>query len=344
MMRSAKRMLKGAMVGFAYRSGILQLYLRRKLRGRAIVLTYHRVLPKERSAESFSTDAIVVSPETFRRHMQLLRRLFAPLSADEFAEALSAGRMPAGACVVTFDDGWYDNLDYALPILRETGVPAVLFVATDYIGTDRCFWQETLARALFAAAGAPEQSTALFAELGDERVPRLPPAEAKIAIRRLIDRWKSWPQERIDALLARVQASLRTWGIAVPATHPDRFLSWAQVNELQASGLVTIGSHCRTHTPLTKLEAASVSEELQSSRRIIRERAGADPLDLAYPNGDHDASIARAAAASGYRTAYTTARGHVAPTADAFTLRRINIAEQGTDSDGAFLARIAGIF
>ena len=106
MMRSAKRMLKGAIVAFAYRTGLLQLHLRRKLSGCALVLTYHRVLPPEASAESFSTDAIVVSPETFRRQMRLLRRLFTPLSADEFARALSARQLPANACVVTFDDGW----------------------------------------------------------------------------------------------------------------------------------------------------------------------------------------------------------------------------------------------
>lgn len=343
-MSSLKRLVKNALIAGAYHTGVLHLWLRFKLRNRALALTYHRVLPAQSSNDSFSTPAIVVTPETFRRHMQLLRKMFNPLTADEFATALAAGKLPPRACIVTFDDGWLDNLEHALPILRECSVPALLFIATDYIGTDRCFWQETLARALFAAASAPERSAALFAELGDESVVRLPPTEAKPAIRRLIDRWKSRPQQEIDALLARVQASLQTWGIAVPATHPDRFLSWAQVEQLQASGVVTIGSHCRTHTPLTKLAPANVTEELQSSRRIIRERSGIDALDMAYPNGDHDANIAQAVAACGYRTAYTTVRGHVAPTANPFTLRRINIAEQGTDSPGAFLARIAGIF
>ncbi|MBL8268388.1 polysaccharide deacetylase family protein [Steroidobacter sp.] len=343
-MSALKRLIKNALVAGAYHTGLLQLLLRLKLRDRAVALTYHRVLPAAAQADSFSTGAIVVTPATFRRHMQLLRRAFNPLTADQFAAALAAGKLPPRACIVTFDDGWLDNLEHALPILQECSVPAVLFIATDYIGTDRCFWQETLARALFAAAGAPDRSTALFAELGDERVPKLPPAEAKAAIRRLIDRWKSQPQEQIDALLARVQSALQSWGVTVPATHPDRFLSWAQVNELHASGVVTIGSHCRTHTPLTKLKTAQVSEELQSSRQIIRDRSGVDPLDMAYPNGDHDAGIAAAVSDSGYRTAFTTVRGHVTPDANAFTLRRINIAEQGTDSPGAFLARIAGIF
>lgn len=343
-MISPKRLVKNALIAGAYHTGLLQLWLRFKLRNRVIALTYHRVLPAQSLAESCSTSAIVVSPQTFRRHMQLLRKAFNPLTADEFAASLASGKLPPRACIVTFDDGWLDNLEHALPILRECSVPALLFIATDYIGTGRCFWQETLARALFAAAGAPERSAALFAELGDEHVPQLPPAEAKAAIRGIIDRWKSRPQEHIDALLARVQALLQTWGIAMPATHPDRFLSWAQVNELHSSGLVTIGSHCCTHTPLTKLASSQVREELQTSRRIIRERSGIDPLDLAYPNGDHDASITNAVKDAGYRTAFTTLRGHVAPAANVFTLRRINIAQQGTDSAGGFLARIAGIF
>jgi peptidoglycan/xylan/chitin deacetylase (PgdA/CDA1 family) len=346
MMRSAKRMLKGAMVAFAYRTGLLQLYLRRKLRDRAVVLTYHRVLPEERSAESFSTDAIVVSPETFRRQMQLLRRLFTPLSADQFAQALVAGRMPEGACVVTFDDGWYDNLDYALPILRETAVPAVLFVATDYIGTDACFWQERLSRALSAARRMPERSGPLFAELGASHVldPSLTPAQTKLAIRAIIDRYKAQPQAEIDALVRKVEDLLQSAGVATDQQHPDRFLTWEQVKALDASGLVAIGSHCCTHTPLTKLDPLAVQTELQRSKQIIRERVGIDPSDLAYPNGDHDTQIAKAVEGNGYRCAYTTVRGLVEPTSDAFRLRRINIHEHSTDSDAAFMSRLAGLF
>lgn len=346
MMRSAKRMLKGAMVAFAYRTGLLQLYLRRKLRGRAVVLTYHRVLPKERSAESFSTDAIVVSPETFQRQMQLLRRLFTPLSADQFAQALATGNMPPNACVVTFDDGWYDNLDYALPILRETSVPAVLFVATDYIGTDKCFWQERLSRALSAARRIPDRSGPLFAEIGASHVldPSLTPAQSKLAIRAIIDRYKAQPQAEIDALVLKVEELLRSANVTTDSQHPDRFLTWEQVQALDASGLVAIGSHCCTHTPLTKLDANAVHAELQRSREVIRERIGVDPSDLAYPNGDHDAQIAKAVAANGYRCAYTTNRGLVDPSADAFRLRRINIHEQSTASDAAFMSRLAGLF
>jgi peptidoglycan/xylan/chitin deacetylase (PgdA/CDA1 family) len=341
---SAKRLLKNALVGGAYHTGLLGLYLRTKLRGRALALTYHRVLPEQALANSFSTDAIVVTPATFRRHMQVLRKSFNPLTAEQFAAALASGQWPERACIVTFDDGWLDNLEHALPILEECSVPAVLFIATDYIGSDRCFWQETLARYLAAAATVPDRSGELFAELGIPNVPKLPPAEARVAIRAMIDTLKSKPQEQLDALLARVHGLLQQWQVSPSQNHPDRFLSWSQVKQLSASGLVTIASHCCSHTPLTKLSADQVRNELQRSREVIREQTGIDTRDMAYPNGDHDANIATAVRDSGYRTAFTTIRGHVAPAANAFTLRRINIHEHGTASPGMFLARLAGIF
>lgn len=340
----AKRLLKSALVAGAYHSGLLEMYLRRKLHGRAVVLTYHRVLPEEELARSFSTDAIVVTPQTFRRHLQVLRKSFNPLTAEQFSAALTSGQWPERACIVTFDDGWLDNLQHALPILEECGVPAVLFIATDYIGTDRCFWQETLARYLAAAASVPDRSTPLFAELGIAHVLELPPAEARAATRAMIDSLKSKPQAELDALLGKVHGLLQQWQVELPQNHPDRFLSWPQVKQLADSGVVTIASHCCSHTPLTKLDADAVREELQRSRRVIQERIGIDTRDMAYPNGDHDVNIAAAVRDSGYRTAFTTNRGHVAAAANAFTLKRINIHERGTATPGAFLARLAGIF
>jgi peptidoglycan/xylan/chitin deacetylase (PgdA/CDA1 family) len=340
----AKRLLKSALVAGAYHTGLLGLYLRLKLRRRAVALTYHRVLPEQELVRSFSTDAIVVTPETFRRHMQVLRRSFNPLTAEQFSAALASGQWPARACIVTFDDGWLDNLQYALPVLEETGVPAVLFIATDYIGTERCFWQETLARYLAAAATVPERSTPLFTELGIPHVLELPPAQARAATRTMIDSLKSQPQAQLDALLARVHSLLQQWQVDLPQNHPDRFLSWSQVKQLSDGGVVTIASHCCSHTPLTKLDAAAVREELQRSRLVIHERIGIDTRDMAYPNGDHDSNIAAAVRDSGYRTAFTTNRGHVVAAANAFTLKRINIHEHGTATPGSFLARLAGIF
>lgn len=343
-MTAAKRLLKNFLVALTYHTGLLQGYLRWKLRRQAVVLMYHRVLTREQSAQSFSSEAIVVSPENFRRQIRTLREHFNPLSAEEFATALRNGKLPPRSCLVTFDDGWEDNLVNALPILQEFSVPALLFVATDYLGSTRSFWQEALARRLFAAASVPKLSIDLFRELGNEQVFGLPPAQLKPAIRRIIDQVKALPQQQIDELLQRVDGLLQQWQIVISSDHPDRFLSWQQVRQLHDSGVVSIGSHCCSHTPLTKLTLEQVREELQRSQSLIGEQLGAAPQDMAYPNGNHSAAIAEVVQQQGYRMAFSTIRGHVTPQDHAFTLRRVNINEPVTATAGHFLSRLAGLF
>ena len=162
-MHRLKQLVRRSLANALYYSGALWLYARLVARNRVVVLTYHRVLPSDRAAASFSSPAIIVTPDTFAMHMETVARWFTPLSAGTFA-GHSGGR----ACLVTFDDGWYDNHAYALPVLERTGVPMLLFVATNYIGGNDCFWQETLAAHLYAARAARGNGDArlVFDELG----------------------------------------------------------------------------------------------------------------------------------------------------------------------------------
>ena len=145
MLRRLKFGLKWTVAHVLYASGLLTLLARRRLRGRAVVLMYHRVLTDDALARSWSHPGIVVGAETFARQVALLRRHFAPMTLEAFAQHLREGRpFPPGACLVTFDDGWLDTATVAWPILREAHVPAVVFLPSGYIGTGAMFWQERL--------------------------------------------------------------------------------------------------------------------------------------------------------------------------------------------------------
>jgi peptidoglycan/xylan/chitin deacetylase (PgdA/CDA1 family) len=337
-----KKTIKSTLAAIAYGTGLLQLLSARRLAGRAAVLMYHRVLPREQLAESFSAQSISVTPETFRRQMRLLRRLASPLSVAELAAALESGKFPRRACVVTFDDGWFDNLEHALPILAEYRIPAVIFLAVDYIGTGACFWQERLSRALYVAARAGEGSRPLFARFKREDILAMDPGRARFAVREIVDTLKHASVAERDAAIGIVLADLAARGLTVVSDHPDRFLDWDGVRKLAASGVVTIGSHCCTHTPLPKLALPEVEAELKRSRESIGRELGAVPATLAYPNGDYTPEIA-ALTGRNYSLAFTTERGLVTAGDDRSRLRRYNIHEHSTDTDGTFLARIAGL-
>src|SRR5687767_9545235 len=147
MLRRLKALALPAITATLYWSGIAWLALHTRLRRRATVLMYHRVLPSPRTADVHSSESIVVSAANFERHMRLLRRHFNPVSVAELDDMLAV-RAPwkPRAVLVTFDDGWFDNAAYAAPILERYRVPAVVFVATGYVGTAHTFWQERLTR------------------------------------------------------------------------------------------------------------------------------------------------------------------------------------------------------
>lgn len=331
--------VKEVLLACLYYTGVLWLVAWARLRGRAVVLTYHRVLPKELVGRSFSAPSIIVTPETFDWQMQLIKRFFRPVNADAFSQLLVSGHpIPDRTCLVTFDDGWYDNLEFALPVLRRHDVPAVIFVATEYIGSGNCFWQERLARLLFDLR-QNDKAAVIFDELEASAIRSLPPAGAKVAIRDLVEQLKQRPRDEVTRLLSRL-ADMRP---ANAALGEDRFLSWDEVRRISGEGLVTIGSHAMSHTPLTLIPSSAVDEELRSSSMSIRAALGKDVALLAYPNGNANEEIGAQAREAGYAAAFTTVRGLVDAGSNPHLLPRINMHEAATRSRAAFLGRIAGL-
>jgi len=142
-LRRLKASLRELAASILYRSGILGLLADRRLRGRAVVLMYHRVIPRGEMADCPSHAGIIVSAESFKKQMEWLSSRFECLSLDAFMSRL-AGERPfeRRCCLVTFDDGWRDNYVHAYPVLRSCSIPAAIFLAAGLIGSRRRFWQE----------------------------------------------------------------------------------------------------------------------------------------------------------------------------------------------------------
>ena len=336
-MHRLKQLIRRSIANTLYYSGALWLYARLVARNRVVVLTYHRVLPSDRAAASFSSPAIVVTPATFAMHMETVARWFKPLKASTFA-AHSGGR----GCLVTFDDGWYDNHAHALPVLERTGVPMLLFVATNYIGSNDCFWQETLAAHLYAARGKHGNGEArlVFDELGARELGHLDGAEARRAALAAVARVKARklnPAHLIQRLREAVPATAKS------ASTEDRFLTLAELRKLMASPCITVGSHSMTHARLPLETDAVIEAELEGSRDVITEWTGRKPDTLAYPNGDHDDRVIAAARKAGYRIAFTTETGHHIPGSDALRIRRFNMHESAVNTRPMFLSRLLGL-
>ena len=343
MYAQARTLLRKLLANGLYYSGLLWLYGAFKLHRRVVVLMYHRVLPD--GADTFSEEGIIVTPATFARHLRFLKRYFHPLSVDELAESLhSDRRLPSRGCLITFDDGWHDNVTHALPLLEAHGVPAVVFLATDFVGSSSCFWQERLTRRMYRAIELDGPARTLVEAHTSSDVRLLPPAERRRAIRAAVTRMKEWPAADVARFESRLDEALAGANIDLASHGDDRFMDWQDAAQLAPPSPLVAAAHGCSHLPLTTLPPAQAEHELRDARARVQAALGRQVTAIAYPNGNYDDTVVQLAGRAGYRIGFTTQRGLVSEGDDPLRLRRLNVHEASTRSLPEFLCIILGVF
>jgi peptidoglycan/xylan/chitin deacetylase (PgdA/CDA1 family) len=250
-----------------------------------------------------------VDSHEFRALLESLRRRYRLVSFDEALAEVEAPSRRRGkpALAITFDDGYRSVHDVAFPILQELGVPATVFLPTDYIGTGRLLWWDEL-RWLIDAA--PERVLPLLRDCVPEGAPD--PADRAVSHVKYLA-----PADR-EALLGRLREA------AGPLPAPERvMMTWDEVRTLHRAG-ISFGSHTVGHYYLDAIDRATLRYELKESRARIEEEIGVAPDALAYPDGRFDDAVVEEARGAGYRCAVTTMAGANAAGTDLFQLRRFD--------------------
>jgi peptidoglycan/xylan/chitin deacetylase (PgdA/CDA1 family) len=277
-------------------------------RGRLSILIYHRVHPDDAS------DPDDVTAAEFERQMRALRANFSPLPLQEAIGRLGAGSLPPRAVSVTFDDGYADNAEIALPILGRCGIPATFFVATGYLNGGR-MWNDTVIEAVKRLPG-PSADLSAF---GMGVVSTGSPAAKRAAVAQILGQWKYRPFAEREGLAA----SLGQLAGVLPQS--VLMMRDAQVKELRAAGM-DIGAHTVSHPILAMAADADARREIIESRRYLGELLR-EPIPLfAYPNGqpgrDYDARHVAMVREAGYQAAVSTAWGVAARRSEVFQLPR----------------------
>lgn len=319
-----KRRVRPFLVGALELSGVLPALRRRRDDGRAVILTYHSVSDPTKENEIYRSPDIATSPALFARQMSYLREHYSVVPLAELVDCLRSGRgFPAKAVAITFDDGYKDNHDVALPILKRFGFPATVFVTTDAIGDGWAFWPARVRAILLKSARSRFEVGGLGA-IGLDG-----PEDRTTAIRRITRFLKRLGTSERRAALARL---LEDSGLEGPAAGADGWMmTWDEVRAMSAAG-VEFGSHTRSHPILTTLGDEEVVQEISDSRRRIEEEIGKPVLDLAYPNGsdaqNFDDRVSALVARSGFRSASSSRTGPIHLGCDRFQLSRVSISER----------------
>jgi peptidoglycan/xylan/chitin deacetylase (PgdA/CDA1 family) len=280
------------------------LLLRPIFAGVGAIFMLHHVRP--RADRAFRPNRhLEVTPQFLRAMLAHLRsRDIDIIAIDEVHRRLVERDFSRRFACFTFDDGYRDNREFALPLLREFDAPFTLYVTSDFAeGSGRLWW--------IALERAIAKASAIEAVIGG--VPSRMETATVAAKQAAFDRLHDWLRGLAEHDLRREVAALCTrHGVDDDAICRDLCLSWEELKAFARDPLVTVGAHTITHCSLARQSEEIASQELALGRARIEDVLQRPVLHLAYPYGDRMAagprefSLARAA---GYKTAVTTRPG-----------------------------------
>jgi peptidoglycan/xylan/chitin deacetylase (PgdA/CDA1 family) len=274
-------------------SGVLSLRHRLRNRDTLTVAMFHRVVTPGSEAARHADPRYALPAPVFAGVLDWFVQHYWIVSfADVLAACEGGPALPTRALLLTFDDGWADNRDVALPILRAAGLPAVLFAAADAMaGPEPSWWQEVLLRAL--RDGRADRATLWRAGGADGSPPAGEPPELSLLLR-----WAALPAEDRTARLAPWRDN------AVAAAEGRHMLTLHDLPSLAGMG-VAVGSHGAAHLPLAVLDDPAA--DIAAAAALLKPHVATDPLPgLSFPHGRYDARVLAGAWAAGHRVLFTS--------------------------------------
>lgn len=308
---ASKRWTKTVLLG----SGMLRLAARAAQQG-IVILLYHCVS----DAPQRYSDTLDMGHATgvFRLQMELLAQRYDPVSLDDVPLFLTGEKpMPLRPVAVTFDDGYADNLEVAMPILDYFGIRAAFYLTAGCIDKGVPPW---IARVRYAFRTTDKK---YWATPGGQ-VCSLPSSAAReTAFATACQFYAQLTGNAQEQAVSKLENVLETG----PIPQDDcRMLTWEQVRALSARGHV-VGSHTVSHPNLAQVGEKELTMELVESRQRLLQELGAPPQHFAYPNPvlspywtEQTVSASRQA---GYKTAVIATPGLVRRNANPLCLPRV---------------------
>ena len=288
----------------------------------AAIMFYHRI-------ENLDDDhhQLAVSPENFIEHMDELQKSYNVIGLSALGAYLRGGSIPNRSVVLTFDDGYSDNIRNAKRILGGYDMPATFFITTGMVGSQQEFWWDELEKIIMTTDRLPDKlcidikdahHTWNFSTFSHEAVY----SELHQLLR---------PMEQVER--EECISDIALWaGSARTAREKYRALSLTELRELDRGGLVEIGAHTVTHPVLSTLSVSSQEDEIVGSKRFLEEALGHSIYFFSYPYGqkrDILPETVTAVSNAGFSLACSTISGSIESTTNPYLLPRNVVRDWG---------------
>jgi len=299
-------------------------HVRRTRKPKYAILCYHRI--GSGGIPLFSE----LPPTLFDAQMRYLCRYYRILSFDEFFEEIQSGQARENGVIITFDDGYVDLFNHAMPILERYKIPATIYLPVACIETGQVPWYDKIFLALKVYPGNEFEITLD----GPQRF-RLNSIAARLrAATTIIQYLRTLPDESRKECCREIEGR-----VALPCNElEDRMLNWAQIRTMRRCR-IGFGSHTMTHPVVSQLASGQLETELKESKELLEQRLRSPVAHFAFPFGkpeDCGANTESVLHRLGYRSAVTTIEGVNWTGDNPYELRRSQVVNETSLSMFAF--------
>lgn len=273
--------------------------------GCGAVFMMHHVRPARMDAFQ-PNKHLEISPEFLRAAIERIRANgYEIISMDEAVDLLKSGYGHHRYAVLTFDDGYRDNLEVAYPILKEMDAPFTIFVTSGLVDRTSELWWVALERII------AENDEVVFTQTGGaDGLSCRTAAEKNICFEKIVDHLTLEVGEQDQRRIVRSLAE--RYGVDLKALSDTLVMTWDELRTLAADPLVTIGAHTHDHFAMARLEPQDACADVEKGLQRLEAELGRRPKHFAYPYGKsyavgpRDADIVREI---GFASSVTTLPG-----------------------------------
>lgn len=242
------------------------------------ILLYHRV---EYLNDDFNMQA--VTPDNFEKHMKFLHDHYDVISLNApMKEWFNGGEREA--VIVTFDDGYYDFLYNAIPVLEKYHVPATVFVTTGNIDSEYENWTDSILRIIFSNSKQKDFFTF------DNRF-----YQGKYPTSNYKEKYDFYQMIRRIFLVStaeekrRYESELLDWaGLEREGRKDRRIMTSEEIRKAAKTEGISIGAHTVTHAALKTLSISEQRSEILESKKILEKIIEKEVNLFSYPFGTRD--------------------------------------------------------
>ena len=286
-----------------------------------VILRYHSVTDDPSKCADLINPGLSEQTDIFDLQRGHIAKKYTCVSLDDIGIFVKKGKFPKGTIAVTFDDGFYDNFEFALPVLKRYSIPATIYMTTRCLDDRELFWPS---RTMYLFSNTTQSVFEDGAFL--KRTIHLKSAgqrnEARLLVNQICECLSGAERSRwLDSLEKELQT-----------THSENkraiMMRSYQVRELLNYGII-VGSHTMTHPNLCKMSDRDAWKELQTSKQELEELTGIEIKHFSYPNPfsqpHYDERVIGLVKKAGYETAVTSLWGRCTTSVNAFAIPRIGI-------------------